>query len=258
MGRLYRAAEDGQLHRLRPPARAMATVAVASYLYDNTGKLRAAWDPRISPALKTRYAYDAGGHLQTITPPGENAWTLAYATIPGDPDTAGSARSAAPAFPPAPPPPPWPTAPRCPAPAPRTRWAPPTSPHGGADLPTDATAVPPTRSPPTRQPATPARLFTTSTGMAAKSTRPTPVGSFPRASTRDGNAVRELSAANRARALATGSTTAEHAERARQVDTQRVYSADGVELLEGVGTAAPGHPGRRRPSPGPCTYHDHL
>jgi YD repeat-containing protein len=50
-----------------------------------------------------------------------------------------------------------------------------------------------------------------------------------------GNTVRELSAANRTRALATGSTTTEHAERARQLDTQRIYSADGVDLLEAWG-----------------------
>jgi RHS repeat-associated protein len=59
----------------------MRTVAVASYLYDNTGHLRTVWDPRISPALKTRYVYDASGRLMTLTPPGQNGWTLAYDNV---------------------------------------------------------------------------------------------------------------------------------------------------------------------------------
>lgn len=61
-----------------PATSAMATTAVASYLYDNTGHLRAKWDPRVSPALKTTYTYNGAGRLDTITPPGRAAWTLTY------------------------------------------------------------------------------------------------------------------------------------------------------------------------------------
>jgi RHS repeat-associated protein len=67
-----------------PSTSSMQTVDVASYLYDSNGRLRAAWDPRISPALKTRYGYDSGGHVTALTPPGLNAWTFTYATITGD------------------------------------------------------------------------------------------------------------------------------------------------------------------------------
>jgi RHS repeat-associated protein len=67
-----------------PSTSAMETVAVASYLYDSNGRLRSAWDPRISPVLKTRYAYDSSGHVSTLTPPGLNAWTFTYGTIAGD------------------------------------------------------------------------------------------------------------------------------------------------------------------------------
>jgi YD repeat-containing protein len=67
-----------------PSMSGMETVAVASYLYDSNGRLRAAWDPRISPVLKTRYAYDSSGHVSTLTPPGLNAWTFTYGTIAGD------------------------------------------------------------------------------------------------------------------------------------------------------------------------------
>ncbi|MFL6098563.1 MAG: DNRLRE domain-containing protein [Actinomycetales bacterium] len=61
-----------------PATTNMATVQVASYQYDSTGHLRAAWDPRISPALKTTYAYDSNGRITTLTPPGRAAWTIDY------------------------------------------------------------------------------------------------------------------------------------------------------------------------------------
>jgi RHS repeat-associated protein len=56
---------------------------VAQYSYDTTGRLTEAWDPRISPALKTTYGYVASGtngagRLGTVTPPGENTWSLVY------------------------------------------------------------------------------------------------------------------------------------------------------------------------------------
>ena len=61
-----------------PSSSTMVTTTVASYLYDSTGHLRARWDPRISPALKTRYTYDSAGRLSTDTPPGLATWTMTY------------------------------------------------------------------------------------------------------------------------------------------------------------------------------------
>ena len=61
-----------------PATSAMSTATVASYLYDSTGHLRTEWDPRISPALKTRYTYTSDGRIVTDTPPGLAAWTMAY------------------------------------------------------------------------------------------------------------------------------------------------------------------------------------
>ncbi|MGQ4434308.1 DNRLRE domain-containing protein [Streptomyces sp. SAS_260] len=52
--------------------------AVARYAYDDSGRLRQEWDPRISPALKTAYAYDSAGRVTTLTPPGELPWTFSY------------------------------------------------------------------------------------------------------------------------------------------------------------------------------------
>jgi RHS repeat-associated protein len=61
----------------------MTTTAVAQYEYDKEGKLRAEWDPRISPALKTTYGYDAEGHVTSISQPGMEPWLLAYGTFAG-------------------------------------------------------------------------------------------------------------------------------------------------------------------------------
>jgi RHS repeat-associated protein len=70
----------------------MIETPVAKYDYDANGRLQAEWDPRISQSsscsgtcgdLKTTYTYDSAGHLLTITPPGQTAWTFAYAPIGG-------------------------------------------------------------------------------------------------------------------------------------------------------------------------------
>lgn len=63
-----------------PAHSVMTTVPIAAYGYDTTGHLRQAWDPRISPALKTGYTYDSTGRLATLTPPGEQPWTFGYDT----------------------------------------------------------------------------------------------------------------------------------------------------------------------------------
>ncbi|MEQ4724744.1 DNRLRE domain-containing protein [Nonomuraea sp. B19D2] len=52
---------------------------IAQYGYDSAGRLAEAWDPRISPALKTLYGYDAAGRVASLTPPGELPWTFVYA-----------------------------------------------------------------------------------------------------------------------------------------------------------------------------------
>jgi RHS repeat-associated protein len=67
-----------------PATSAMHTVQVAQYQYDALGRLVAEWDPRVSPALKMTYAYDTAGHVTTMTPPGQAAWTFNYGTISGD------------------------------------------------------------------------------------------------------------------------------------------------------------------------------
>ncbi|WP_176832364.1 RICIN domain-containing protein [Geodermatophilus sp. DSM 45219] len=65
-----------------PATRTPSAEAVARYLYDNSGRLREVWDPRIeatgAPALKTRYEYDAQGRVTKLTPPGELPWSFTY------------------------------------------------------------------------------------------------------------------------------------------------------------------------------------
>ena len=60
------------------------TVAVAQYQYDKAGRLRAEWDPRVSPALKTTYGYDAAGRVTSVTSAGQQPWTFTYGAIAGD------------------------------------------------------------------------------------------------------------------------------------------------------------------------------
>ncbi|MGW9436363.1 DNRLRE domain-containing protein [Streptomyces sp. NPDC055607] len=73
----------GQVKAIRlwatdPGASAATAETLASYTYDTAGRLRQVWDPRISPALKTEYAYDSDGRVLTLTEPGELPWTFAY------------------------------------------------------------------------------------------------------------------------------------------------------------------------------------
>jgi hypothetical protein len=55
---------------------------VAKYEYNGEGRLTEEWDPRITPALKEKYAYGPNGELTMITPPGLEPWTLEYGVCP--------------------------------------------------------------------------------------------------------------------------------------------------------------------------------
>ncbi len=75
------------LNAYDPVGKAMKETAVAEYSYDKLGRLRAEWDPRISPALKTTYGYDAEGHVTALGVPGKEPWTFTYGPIAGDAGT---------------------------------------------------------------------------------------------------------------------------------------------------------------------------
>jgi RHS repeat-associated protein len=67
-----------------PTAKEMQKSAVAQYAYDKKGRLRAEWDPRITPELKKIYGYDSENRVVSITPPGQESWAFTYGTIAGD------------------------------------------------------------------------------------------------------------------------------------------------------------------------------
>jgi streptogramin lyase len=77
----------------------MTTVAVAQYLYDHNGRLRAEWNPQIEPerekcakepfthgCLVTTYGYNSEGLLTAMTPPGQQPWVFTYGTTAGEPN----------------------------------------------------------------------------------------------------------------------------------------------------------------------------
>jgi YD repeat-containing protein len=70
-----------------PATGKMEEKAVAKYAYDKQGRLRAEWDPRIEPSLKTTYGYDNTGHVVAVSPPGQEPWILRYGALDGDPNT---------------------------------------------------------------------------------------------------------------------------------------------------------------------------
>ncbi|MFJ4922055.1 DNRLRE domain-containing protein [Streptomyces sp. NPDC088725] len=83
----------GQVQQLRlwstePGASASTAISLEQYLYDDAGRLRHAWDPRINPNLKTVYTYDSAGRVATQAAPGELPWTFTYGKA-GKADTAG-------------------------------------------------------------------------------------------------------------------------------------------------------------------------
>ncbi|MEU1472402.1 DNRLRE domain-containing protein [Streptomyces sp. NPDC005761] len=61
-------------------ASASTSETLASYAYNASGQLRQVWDPRISPSLKTEYAYGTDGRVATYTKPGELPWAFTYGT----------------------------------------------------------------------------------------------------------------------------------------------------------------------------------
>lgn len=217
-----------------PDTSQMRTTAVARYLYGTSGRLRAAWDPRITPALTTSYSYDAFGNLTSITPPGQETWTLAYATTANDPTNPGRLSSASrPALPG--------TAttkvaygvPLTGSGAPYQMGASNVAAWGQSQAPAAATAIFPPNHVPSNPPSdySPADVhYLDLKGRQVNLAEP-----GGRISTTehdvDDNVSRELTPANRQRALASGNS----AQRAGELDTDRSFGADGLEMTDEYG-----------------------
>ena len=222
---------------------AMRTVDLNSYLYDDAGHLRASWDPRISPALKTIYSYDSDGHVATITPPGEDAWTFAYAPLSGEPASTGRLDTVS-----------RPTLPSGTATSTYRYQIPLTTGGGGPydldsstvaswaqhDVPTNATAVyPPDQTPSGTPPSsyTRARVYYVNVqGQLVNTAAP---GGYITTSEHDefGNVTRTLTAGNRQRALASSGSSSAQAATAELLDSQTVYDDQGINVIDTYGPA---------------------
>jgi len=215
---------------------------VARFEYNAQGRLSAEWDPRISPALKETYAYTSEGQLQTLTPPGQEPWTMVYGNISGE--KADGRLTAVKRFSNVAEKPTAQTTiaygvPLSGSSAPYSMSGEAVGKWGQTDLPTDATAI----FPATEVPSSPPSAYTRATvyymdaeGQTSNVATPSGAGtSAPSITTtetdRFGNVLRELGAQNRLRALAAENPAA----RSRELDTQFRYSADGTELQEETG-----------------------
>lgn len=214
-----------------PTTATMVTNAVSQYQYDSNGRLRSQWDPRISPALKTTYDYDAAGHMTSLTPPGMATWTMTYASIASDPDMGrfksvsrsgpnGTATMTA-AY----------SVPLSGTGAPYAMGSSSVAAWGQTDLPATATAIFPADQVPANPPASYTRAtvhYLDGDGHEVNVAKP-----GGRISTTEydehHNTRRELTAANRERALAAGASSA---TRAAELDTQSTYSSDGTLQLQ--------------------------
>lgn len=80
----------GRLHQVsleayNPASKKMEVIPVADYAFDGHGRLRAEWDPRVTPKpLKTKYGYDEEGQVTALTPPGLQTWEFSYGTTATD------------------------------------------------------------------------------------------------------------------------------------------------------------------------------
>ncbi|WP_079664840.1 DNRLRE domain-containing protein [Streptomyces sp. 3214.6] len=261
---------NGQVQQIKewatsPGASASTATVVAQYSYDNSGRLREEWDPRISPALKTAYAYDSAGRVTTLTPPGELPWTFAYGQA-GNAATAGAGMLLSASRPNL-------TAgtksttdgtnattsvvydvPLSGTAAPDAMGASDVAAWGQTDVPTDATAVFPADSVPTSNTGGSLsasdykRATITYTDASGREVDEATPGGHIAATEYDsfGNTVRELTAGNRELALATsGAGQAEQvalsidqltpADRAEQLSTTSVFSSDGLRETDEYG-----------------------
>lgn len=245
-----------------PGATTSTSTAIAQYAYDDSGRLREEWDPRISPALKTAYTYDSAGRVATLTPAGELPWTFTYGTA-GNAATAGAGMLLSASRP---------TlvqgsqnqtdggtatvsmvydVPLSGSTAPYQMGTSDVAAWGQTDVPTDAAAVFPADSVPashdgaglTSSSYTRASLtYADASGREVNSAAP---GGHITTTEYDGsgNTVRELTAGNRELALASSGTGLAQltslgisglstADRAEQLSTTHVYSSDGVRELQ--------------------------
>jgi RHS repeat-associated protein len=214
---------------------------VAKYEYDSTGRLIAEWDPRLSTPLKTTYTYEAGGQIKTITPPGQEPWTMEYGTadeeeangrlmnvtrasLVASPTTAQTTIAYG--------------VPLSGSKAPYSMSGEDVSKWGQKDVPQDATAIFSPDEVPGNPPSSYARAsvyYMDAEGQAVNNATPSGAGaSAPSITTTEadehGDVVRQLTPQNRLRVLETPEEKRE--ERWKELETKRHFNADGTEMQE--------------------------
>ncbi|WP_327357907.1 DNRLRE domain-containing protein [Streptomyces sp. NBC_01304] len=261
----------GQVKQIRlwataPGATKSTPTVIAAFAYGISKRLYEAWDPRITPALKTVYRYDAAQRITGVIPPGEQPYTFTYGRA-AETSTAGEGmllKVSRPALkagsktetdgtatesvvynvaltgPPAP---------VAMTPSKISNW-------GQSDAPTDATAIfPADVSPASHDGAQLSRAdyhradvsYINASGRQTNHLEP---GGHLTTTEYDhfGNTVRSLSAGNRTLALGTSTAnqqrlidlgldpqTTTSAERAQQLSRTSAYSADGLRELDSRG-----------------------
>ncbi|MDN3293653.1 DNRLRE domain-containing protein [Streptomyces ficellus] len=245
-------------------ATAATSRAVQTYAYDSTGRLRQAWNPQISPALKTEYGYDATGRVTQLTAPGQLPWSFAYgkagnAATAGDgmllkvsrsglaqgtADAVSGTNTTSVVY----------DVPLTGTAAPHKMGAADVKAWGQTDAPTDATAVFPGDSVPASHSGSALgaadyrRAETYYLGVSGREVNTAQPGGHISTQEFDrfGNTVRTLTAGNRAIALGTapgaldtlrglGIESLSTAERAEELSTVSFFSADGARETEGFG-----------------------
>jgi RHS repeat-associated protein len=234
---------------------------VAEYEYDSAGRLIAEWNPSIGSSctseqkncLKEKYTYvgsggstPQGGQIATITPPGQEPWTLEYSALAKDSTAAGRLKSVKRASLVASPTVAQTTiayeVPVKGSGAPYVMSGEEVAKWGQVDIPMDATAI----FPPDEVPSSPPSKYSRATvyymdGNGEQVNVATPAGagtSAPSIVTTEpdgyGHVKRELTPENRLRALAAG---AESASRSHELETLRDYSLNWVSLQWEMGPA---------------------
>ncbi|WP_143532198.1 RICIN domain-containing protein [Saccharothrix sp. ALI-22-I] len=72
-----------------PATGAVSKADVVRYTYDDRGRLREVWDPRLAQPLKTSYAYDDAGHITEIGQPGDLPWRFDFGRAGSGDDNTG-------------------------------------------------------------------------------------------------------------------------------------------------------------------------
>jgi RHS repeat-associated protein len=209
---------------------------VAQYGYNAAGQLAEEWDPRISPSLKETYTYESGGELHTLTPRGEEPWTMQYGTVEGETadgrlialkraNLLGGTAQTTLAY----------GVPVSGSGAPYSMGPEAIAAWGQEDMPTDATAIFPPSEVPSSPPSSYARArvyYLDAEGQMTNVASPAGAGTTaPSITTTEtdatGDVTRELSAQNRLRALAEGAASV---AKSKELDTEYRYTPDGSEL----------------------------